>query len=181
MRYALITLIMVCNSISAWAQKHHVYADIGIPFPGFSATYNYKFAKHWGAGAGVQGYPFYPTGINIRKFVPAVYGDVRLYIRPEHRNQFFTFLDLGMDVYKLKDRYYRDSVLVYDVPANGFYSGLGFGYFNRITERGSGVYTSLKMVLNWYTVDGYSIVAPEQDTRLLTLGGTFAVSIGFKF
>lgn len=216
MKYAIIVLLIIFNSfcssaqkkvvraeskekkekVTAYhepipAQKHHLFADVGYT-PGFSVTYNYKIAKHLGAGIGVQGYKFYRAYEDFRQFTPGVFGDIRLYIRPEKNNQFILFLDLGIDIYKqdkryfhfynLNNRYQRDSTVIYNIPHNnGFYTGLGFGYFRRMTKSGGGPYVSLKAVSNWFTLRGYSIVSEDNDIVLSSAGGAMALSLGFKF
>jgi hypothetical protein len=58
-------------------------------------------------------------------------------------NQFFSFLDLGMNFYDPTGKYNTPgtSVVVYSPKNNGFYSGIGAGYFRRMTNRGGGPYT----------------------------------------
>lgn len=146
-------------------------------------THNYIFARHWGVGAGFQGYTHAPLQVDYTQFIPAVYADVRLYIRPEKANQFFSFLDLGIDFYKPGLRYHsRNTNIVYNVPHNnGVYSGLGFGYFHKLTRNGSGLYTSLKMVMNWSKISGYNNQTHRQEVSLLTGNGTVILSLGFRF
>ena len=185
MKYTLIALLIVLSPICTLAQKHNLLADVATPlggaFPGFSVTYNYNPAKWFSVGAGLQGYRFYPTSVNARKFVPAAYADIRFNIRAEKRNSFFSFMELGIDLYTLDENYYRNSTSISHVGNNGFYSGLGFGYLHHATKRGGGPYASLKMILNWYTLNDYSVVSEEQDIELLSAHGTLALSVGFKF
>jgi hypothetical protein len=164
------------------ASKHNLFVDLGVPFPLFSATYNYKMVKWLGVGGGAQGYKIYRPGTNSKRTTLALFADIRFNMRPEKNNQFFSFLDLGINLYKQDPKYFRDSTTVYNIPHNnGFYSGLGFGYFRRMTERGGGPYASLKLMGNWYTIYGYNIVSEDQNTGLSSMNGAFAFSLGFKF
>lgn len=182
MKCFFIAVLMVFFSVGASAQKHNLFADAGVSFSRFrlgsSATYNYKFNNWLGVGAGYQGYSFSPTITNSRSFIPAVYGDLRFYIRSRKENQFFSFLDLGINLYKRTDKYYIDRGTIYHVAHdNGFCTGVGFGYFRRVTKSGWGPYTSIKMISNSYKADAY-------DTRgkYISIWGTFtsAFSVGFK-
>ncbi|MBZ0097919.1 MAG: hypothetical protein K8F30_02490, partial [Taibaiella sp.] len=130
----------------------------------------------------LQGYRVPRTRAHIRQFTPAIYGDIRLNIRPEKNNQLFSFLDLGINLYQQDKIDERDSTRVADISHNnGFYSGIGMGYFRRMTKRGGGPYASLKMMFNWYTITAYSIVAENYDMRWWSGSGSFAFSLGFKF
>jgi hypothetical protein len=187
MKCFLIALLVVSGSISASAQKHTLYADAGVSFssgakPGFSLTYNYKFAKHFGVGIGVQGYDFAPTTLEFHQFIPAVFVDLRLLIRPVKENQFFSFLDLGIDFYDPSGKYNTSGnpVIAYTPQKNGFYSGLGAGYFRRMTKRGCGPYASLKTILNWNTMKGYDYSKGKNITTS-SADGTFVFSLGFRF
>ena len=180
MKYALIALLVMFNPITASAQKNNLFADVGIA-PGLSVTYNYKFAKHIGLGIGLQGYNFIPTITNRNEFVPAVFADVRLNSRQRKKHFFFYFLDLGIDFYKSNDNYPRTSNIYDNVPKNnGFYTGLGSGYFRRMTKRGGGLYASLKIIGNIFNDHEYNIVAQNYRTSTMFYG-TGVISIGFKF
>jgi hypothetical protein len=185
MKYALIVLLVVSTSGTTLAQKHNLFADVGTAFnglsPGFSVTYSYKLFKRFGAGVGVQGYTMSPTFTNIREFTPSVFADIRFYFRPEKKNQFFSLVDLGINFYEHNKNYYRKGNILYNTHGdNGFYAGLGFGYLRAITKRGSGPYTSLKILINGYKVDAYDLVSQEQRGSAF-IGGNIAFSLGFKF
>lgn len=181
MKQTLVVSFILFYSIVSSAQKHNIWADIGY-VPGASVTYNYKFAKRFAAGAGLQGYTYYRTDVDGRKFTPALFADLRLNLAPGRKNQFFSLLDLGMNIYKQDKTYFRDTTSVYNIPHNnGFYSGLGIGYFRRITKRNSGIYASFKLMLNWHTLTRYSIISEEEDIELLSANGAAVFSIGFKF
>lgn len=183
----LLIAVFFLTSFTLSAQKHHAYADFGLVFngpnPGVSATYNYKLAKHLGAGIGIQGYGFSPTEIDAQRFIPAVYADVRLNIRPGKKNQFASFLDIGMNFFQSNQQYYRTSP--YDVfrnkHNNGMYLGLGIAYLRRISPRGSGPYLSLKMISNSYTTNRYDPITLQQMAVWYNLSANFAASLGFRF
>ncbi len=184
-RYILVALLVLFHCTDASAQKHVLYADVGVSLsrfsPGLSATYNYKFARFMGIGIGVQGYPFYPTMTSPHQFVPAIFGDLRFTIRPRKMGQLFAFLDIGIDFYKHSDNYSRDGNIAYTVDKdNGTYTGLGCGYFRRLTKRGGGPYGSLKIISNGYKANAYNVVSHEQRTESWSRGSA-AVSVGFRF
>lgn len=181
MRYLFFGVLMICIPICTMAQKHYAYADVGYT-PGFSVTYNYSLAKRLGAGAGFQAYNMFRTDASTRKFTPTIYGDIRLNIRPEKNNQFFTFMDLGINIYKQDKSYTRDSTMIAHYPHNnGFNLGIGIGYLRRMTKRGGGLYISLKAMANIHTLYGYSIIAEEENIGLLAADIPLAISFGFKF
>lgn len=181
MKYVFIALIVLLNPIGASAQKHSVFADVGYT-PGFSVTYNYKLAKRLGAGVGLQGYRMHQTWEDTRNFTPALYGNIRLNMRPEKNNQFFLLLDLGMNLYKQDKTYYRDSISVFNIPRNnGIYSGLSFGYLRRMTKNGGGPYVSLKPIANWHTIRRYYLTTEERDGPWLAVSAVLVISLGFKF
>jgi hypothetical protein len=185
MKYLLIALLVLINPLATSAQKQYTYTDAALSLayldPGFSSTYNYNIVKHLGIGAGMQAYVFHPATTNPRTFTPAIFADVRFRIRPEHISQYFMLVDLGMDFYKHNDDYTRDGNYVYTVPKdNGVYFGLGIGYFLRLTYRGWGAYTTLKLINNIYTKDQLSIATGDQRS-LTSAGGTFVMSLGFRF
>lgn len=181
MKNSFLTLYICLLAVQALAQKHSLYADIGT-MPGFSATYNYRVAKWLGVGAGLQGNKIYRTDSDTKDFTPSLYANIRLNAWCQKKNQFFTALDLGMNIFKQDKSFERDSTSVYHFSHNnGFYTGLGLGYFRRMTNRGGGPYLSLKLITNWYTLWGYSIVAENQDIGLMALSGTLGLTLGFKF
>lgn len=185
MRYTLVALLMMCLSIGTSAQKHDVYADVGICGVrinlGVSATYNYKVLRWLGLGAGAHVYDFFPTVTHEHRYIPAVYGDIRFNIRPEKKNQFFAFLDIGVDFYKKSDFYIRSGDYIYYVPLrNGNYTGLGIGYARTVTQRGGGIYTTLKIIDNGYSANTYNIVTGEKSTGNFDRG-TIVLSFGFRF
>ena len=183
MKHTLLTLFILFSTVFAQAQerKHRVYADVGYPL-GLSVTYNYRLAKHWGAGAGFQGYRVYKIFEQERTILPGVYGDIRFNFRPEKRGQFMLFLDMGINLYRQDKSYYRDSVSVYNIPRNnGLYTGLGMGYLRRINERGNALYFSIKPILNWVTVQRYFITEDERSGVWVGAKVNVALSIGFLF
>lgn len=186
--YTQILAAVCCIvSLTATAQKHSAYADLGIvlngPHPGASATYNYKLAKRLGVGIGAQGYVFSPTDVNRAQFIPGVFADVRLNLRPAKNNQFFTLLDVGMNFYKADMRYYRRNA--YDVFSNrhnnGMLLGLGVGYLRRLAARGTGVYASLKMMSNNYTTNRYDPVTLQQMAVWYNSDFVFIASVGIRY
>lgn len=181
MRYILIVLLILLQPTLSQAQQHSLYADVGIPF-GFSATYNYKLAKNLGAGGGVQAQSFYTPFANNARLIPAIFADLHLTAWATKKNRLLSFVNLGMNIHKQDQSYQRDSTTVYNIPHNnGFYTGLGLGYFRRMTKRGGGAYIALKMVLNWHNLKEYSIVADSRDRSILVASGTPVLAIGFKF
>lgn len=181
MKYLFFAILMVLNPVWTKAQKHHVYADVGYT-PGFSVTYNYNLAKRFGAGAGFQAYNINRTDASARKFTPTLYGDIRLNIRPEKNNQFFSFLDLGINIYKQDRSYSRDSTMIAHYSHNnGFNLGIGAGYLRRMTKRGGGLFVSLKATSNFHMLYGYSIIAEEENIGLLAADIAIVISLGFKF
>lgn len=185
MKYTLIALLAIFSTIVASAQKHQLFADIGTSFdgpsPGGSLTYNYRLLDRFGLGGGVQGYSFTPSVLNKDQFTPAVYGDIRLNSLLRKKHFFFYFLDLGINFYTHSDEYRRSNNTIYHIPNNnGFYTGLGIGYFRRITKRGWGPYTSLKIISNSYKASKFDLVS-RQQYNAVWLDATFALSVGFKF
>lgn len=181
MKYSFIALLL-CLSVSSFAQKHRVFADVGWS-PGFSVTYNYTPIKHLGVGVGVQAYEYSPTLINTSMFVPAVYADLHLNIRPQKNNQLFLHWDIGMNFYKQKGQYRGgDPRIVYNTPKdNGVCTGGGFGYMRRMTKRGGGPYASLKLVMNLTKVEGYNVATRQTQIKQLNGDGPLVLSLGFKF
>lgn len=183
----VIAAIFLISSFAASAQKHTGYADLGMvlngPYAGASATYNYKLTKRIGAGIGAQGCIFAPSDINKAQFVPAVFADVRLNMRPAKNNQFFALMDVGMNFYKADMRYYRRNA--YDVFSNrhnnGVLFGLGVGYLRRLLPRGTGVYASLKMMTNNYTTNRYDPVTLQQMSVWYNSDFIFVASIGVRY
>lgn len=179
MRYLLIVLLL--HPVWMSAQQHSLYADLGIPF-GLSATYNYRLTKNIGAGGGLQAQSFYTPFANNARVIPAVFADLHVTAWATKKNSFLTFFSLGMNIHKQDQGYRRDAYSVYNIPHNnGVYTGLGLGYFRRITKRRGGAYIALKLVLNWYNMKEYSIVADDRDRSLIAASGTPLLAIGFKF
>jgi len=185
MKYILLVLVLF-SSASVFGQQHNFYADAGLVFSGqggpvFSATYNYRPVKHIGLGLGVQGCKFRPTYTTDIVFMPTVFGEFRVNIRPEKKNQFFTFIDFGMNFYKHSDLLYSNSEGIYEYKGdNGFYFGLGLGYFRPITERGWGPYASIRIISNAFYGNAYYVSRPNDHTSGY-LWGDLAFSVGFKF
>ncbi len=183
----IIAAVCCITSLTATAQKHTAYADLGIvlngPHPGASATYNYKLAKRLGVGIGAQGYVFSPNDINNAKFIPGVFADVHLNMRPAKNNQFFTLLDVGMNFYKADMRYYRTNA--YDVFSNkhnnGMLLGLGVGYLRRLAPRGTGIYASLKMMSNNYTTNRYDPATLQKMAVWYNSAFIFVASVGIRY
>lgn len=168
-------------------KKHHLLADIATPvanaFPGFSVTYSYDMFPYVNAGAGIQLYKVTPTAIQVETFVPAVYADIQFKIRPKKRNQFFAFLDMGINIYQLNNsyRYYRSSSYYVVIPHdNGFYLGTGFGYLRQMIRNGGGPYVSLKFLSNANKISGYDY-AKQREIGILDINIELAISLGFKF
>jgi hypothetical protein len=182
MKHILIAIFVFCSPGTLTAQTHNLHADVGISFngAGCSVTYNYKLSKNFGVGLGGQFYRF-PTPSGIVKGAPAAFADMRIYIRPEKSNQFFTFADLGMHIYDQADkRFSSDSSSYYDYHNNGFYMGFGFGYLRRVTKRGGGPYASFKIMTNIGKIGGYDYPR-QREIGLLDVNATLALSIGFRF
>jgi hypothetical protein len=177
----VVAFVLCCYNVSA--QKHNVFADVSTPlagsFPGGSLTYNYKLSPRFGGGIGVQGNE--NRGIseaNFPMFVPAVFADIRFYFRPEKKNRFFSFVDIGMTFLKDTTAFYSNAV--YDIGKNGFYLGTGFGYFRPVTKRGWGPYATLKLLGNHLTTRTYYFQPQREDVRL-GIDGSIDIAIGFKF
>jgi hypothetical protein len=179
MKNVIILFLVAFNPVFVLAQKQNLFADVGTS-SGFSVTYVRKLTKRIGVGAGLQGYDFRPTITNKKELVPALYVDVRLNSVMRKKHFFFYFLDLGLDLYKANDDNTYRALFDYVPRNNGLYSGLGIGYFRSVTKRGWGPYASLKLLTNWYNDNAYDIVANRQHD-LLSLDGTIALSVGFKF
>ncbi len=186
--YAQILAAVCCiASLTASAQKHTGYADLGIvlnsPHAGASVTYNYKPAKRIGVGIGAQGYLFDPTKTNNVRFVPAVYADARLSIRPAKSNQFFALMDIGMHFYKADISYYRSkgNNVFSNRHNNGVLFGLGVGYLRRLAPRGTGVYASLKLMTNNYTVNRHDPATLQQVSVWLNSDFNFVASVGIRY
>lgn len=185
MKKALLVLSLIGSAAVANAQKHHLYADAGISLsqfmPGASVTYNYNFIPYIGIGAGMQGYGFFPTRTNGHTFVPAVYGDVRFNISPKKKSQFFVLLDVGMNFYNYAPKTYSENDWVYFVDKNnGVYSSFGFGYFNRFTKRGGGIYGTIKTVTNHYQLKALNMTTGEAQEDGASRG-TLAIACGFRW
>lgn len=181
MRYLMIASLMLIYPIRATAQQHSVYTELGIPL-GLSATYNYSLTKNLGAGVGVQAQSFYLPFSNNARLIPGIFADLHLTAWATKKNRFISYLNLGMNLHRQDKSYQRDSTSVYNIPHNnGFYTGLGLGYFRRVTKRGGGAYIALKLVLNWHNFKEYSIVADSKDRSLIIASGTPVLAIGFKF
>ncbi len=180
MRYALFTLLIFAYAITATGQ-YHLLGDIGYT-PGVSITYNYELTKHLAAGIGLQSYMYPPTGDKSKKFTTGLYADLRINIRTTKKNQFFTFFNFGVNLYKQDKSYDRDSTHISHYPHNnGFCFNMGLGYFRKMTKRGGGPYLALKMVSNWYTIRGYSIISKEDEIGLLSVDARPVIALGFKF
>jgi len=178
--YWFIALLVVFNPIFASGQRSNLYADIGTA-PGLSLTYNYKVLKHLGLGIGAQGYYFTPTISNNREFVPAVFGDLHLNFLMRKKHFFYYFLDLGINFYKANDDHSNYNALFdYVTQDNGFYEGVGLGYFRCVTKRGGGWYMSLKSILNLYKLNEYDFAAQQYSVGE-HVRGTVAICAGFKF
>lgn len=181
MKHLLIILLSVFIIHTSYAQKHTIYADVGY-VPGISATYNYNLTKHFSGGIGLQGYKFAPSQNLESIFMPSIYADMRIKIRPSKKNQFFSFFDFGINFYQQDKSYRRDSTTISHYPHNnGFSFAMGLGYFRRMTKRGGGPYLSLKLLSNWYTIRGYSVVSEREEIGLLNINARPVVAIGFKF
>lgn len=183
MKYAtvLVVLSFLFISFKTLAQRNNLYADAGFN-PGFSITYNYKLAKHFSVGGGIQGYNFHPTPSNSNQFVPAIFGDIRFNLRPAKKNQFFPFIDLGIDIYQQHVKYRSTDSIIYNQPHNnGFYTGYGIGYLRRMTKRGGGPYASIKLIFNWSEINGYNTVSKKHEVGVLDGDGAFIFSLGFRF
>lgn len=180
MSRTLIILFVLLYPIAAFAQQHSIYADLGYT-PGFSVTYNYKLAKRLGAGAGVHVYRIHRTWQDGVDFTPALYGNIRLNIRPEKKGQLFLMLDVGMNFYKQDKSYHRESTYLFNIPNNnGIYTGLALGYMRRMTKRGGGPYVSLKPMVNWFSMRRYYI-DEDRESAWIGGGGNVALNFGFKF
>lgn len=160
---------------------HHVFADLGYT-PSVSLTYNYKTAKHWGVGIGAQGCYSHPTGAINSQVAKALYGEIRLYIRPEKNNQFFSFFDVGMDFYKGKNWFYwqEGSRIGYALKNHGVYTGLGLGYL-RLMKNSRGPFAAFKMIANWFSAYDYSTVNKQEHSRGVQGWGTLVIALGYKF
>jgi hypothetical protein len=147
---------------------------------GIAVTGDYQFTKRFNLGGGFQVCRFRPTITNKNEFIPSLYGDLRLNSVMRKKHFFFYFMDLGMNFYTANDNHSSYNALFDHVPKNdGFYTGLGVGYFRRITKHG-GPYVSLKLMNNIYKDLEYDYVANKQHTALID-DGNAALCIGFKF
>ena len=184
MKYALVALSILFTPMLTSAQKDNFFGDAGMSlarlYPGASITYNYNISRWFGVGAGAQAYDFHATMSNFQ-FVPAAFWDVRFNIRTRKKNQYFVFLDVGANIYKHNNDYWRDGDSYYSVRRdNGSYTGLGFGYFRPQAKPGRGRYVSLKMISNSYEANAYNTVSRERSVEGLG-DQTFVISFGVKF
>lgn len=172
---------MLLSPVFASAQQQHqLFADVGLP-GGLSITYEYRLTKHFGVGAGLQGYNFSPTMTNVNQFTPALYGDFRLNSIMRKKHFFFYFLDLGINFYKHENTNYYSSNYIYNVTMdNGFYTGLGLGYFHVMTKKGGGLYASLKLISNFFKANQFDLTTQKHNVSGMGYG-TVALSVGFKF
>lgn len=176
-----LTLLFILSLQPVFAQKHSIYADAGYR-PSISATYNYKLTQHLGVGIGIQAYSFTPTPNLSSIFMPSIFANLRVKMLTTKKNQLFTFLDFGINFYKQDKSYRRDSTTISHYPHNnGFNWGIGLGYFRLMTKRGGGPYLSLKLISNWYTLRGYSIVSERDEIGLLNIEARPIIALGFKF
>jgi hypothetical protein len=183
MKHILLALSLLCAFTKAFAQKNHLFTDIGTP-PGLSASYNYKLTRHFGAGIGLQVNNTFPTIISGRQFSPAAFVDLRVYLRPKKVSQFFAFLNPGIDFYHQKNHYkFADDNNSLDyIPGDaGFFLSLGLGYFRPITKHGAGPYVSLKMISNWYGAKRYILRPSTGFEKMPLIDGNAVFSLGFKF
>lgn len=189
MKYILIALIAVWCPVVASAQEedgpHFRYADVGISgakfYPGFSFTYNYRPVKFLGIGIGTQVHAFFPTITSPHQYIPAVFGDLRITIRPRKISQYFIFVDYGIALYKhSKNTHYQDDVVYYVPDDNGTYGSFGIGYFLRLTHRGGGAYVTLNTMFNYYKMTAYNVILQEETTEKAGRGTT-VLSFGFRF
>ncbi|MBA3829534.1 MAG: hypothetical protein H0X33_11405 [Taibaiella sp.] len=184
MKRSLIVVIMMFYSCLASAQGSYIYGDAGISLarfkPGASVTFNYNVLRFLGFGIGFQAYDFHATMTNFQ-YVPAVYGELRLNIRPRKDNQFFAFMDIGANLYTHNDDLWQDRNFVYKVHSNnGTYGGLGIGYFRRLPKRSWGPYGSLKLISNSYKADSRDLTTSKQGTAGWG-DATLVISAGFRF
>lgn len=202
MKHITLTIFALFIASSIWAQaktkeqkqqdtqieykKHHLYADAGLSLsqlhPGASATYNYRPLKFLGLGAGAQVHAFFPTLTNSCQYLPAIFGDLRFTIRPLKKNQFFAFLNVGVDFYQHNNYIDQYEDVIYRVTNdNGVYSSIGLGYFRvKNTKRGSGIYFTVKTMSNSYGMEAFNISTKELYATSSSRG-TLAVSFGYKF
>ena len=191
MKYIIITILVIFCPLAIFAQQdtgrkmlawtHHLYADVGTN-SAFSLTYNYNAGRHWGWGGGVQGSSWNPRYTEDNRYMPGIFGDMHFCIRTKRNNQFFSFLDAGIDLYKREKRYYRDSVVLYDLSyTDGFYSAIGFGYLRRMTKRGGGVYVSVRFTFDFCRARVYSFISDDKNTTAVLGDATGVLSIGYKF
>ncbi len=178
MKDILVGMLLVISPLLAQAQNNVIFEDIGTTGDGFgaSATYNTKLFKHFGVGAGVQGYKTVTSTynlVNTYQFVPAIYADLRGYLQVR-KSLFFGMVDLGVDIYKVKN-----GANPADDHSNGFYTGLGVGYCCGITRRGSGPYMTIKLISDTYSTTYHTVT--KGDGHSTNANGTSAISIGYKF
>lgn len=166
------------SALAIQAQVHNVFTDVSIPgiSPfGISETYNYKARKHYGIGAGLQVVKRHPI-THKAKFIPSLFVDMRFYLRPERKHQFFAMIDLGASIFKSGEEYDRTVWKSYDYSGGSLFAGWGFEYLYTVTKNGSGPYAALKLLSNighgsyYYTIGG-----------LFTFDAVPALCVGYKF
>lgn len=185
MKLPLIVLSALLFSVTASAQKHACYADIGISGaqfdPGFSLTYNYMPAKFFGFGIGTQGNAYFPTMVDDKRFVKDIYADVRLTAFAAKKNRVLTFFNLGLAMYNQPKGYgLHDNMLFTTNSTTGTYIGLGLGYFRAVTKKGWGPYLTVKMIGCASQADSYNLITGERKSGGYARG-TLILSLGFKF
>lgn len=178
-----IVAILMIGSISATAQRHHLFADVGLALDGdhggLSLTYNYKLKKRLGIGGGFQGYNYTATDAAQERFVSTIFEDTRLYF-PKKKHISSLFLDLGINLYNAPDPYIANHKIIETPHKNGFYTGLGYAYLRSITKRGNGPYASLKIISNTYKSSWHELASTVRHDGIISVG-TLAISIGYKF
>lgn len=180
---AFAVLLTAFTAQGALVQKNNVYEDIGISWsrlhPGMSLTYNYNVARWVGIGAGLHVYDFHAIAPSFQ-MVPALYGEMRFTIRPRTANQFFAFLDLGINLYAREDDSWMEGNIKYTVANdNGTYGGFGIGYAWGRDGSDFRYYVSLKTISNSYHANGYNLATGEQTT--VGMGdNTLVTSFGLK-
>lgn len=184
MRYIFIAFLLL-STVTAKAQADHIYIDASLPIQnmyGGSFTVNHVFVKHFGIGIGAQAYNFKPTPSNEQKLTPAVFADIRLAFDIGKNGQVFPFVDLGVNFYQHTDGFYGKPGGYYKVVNNnGVYTGFGLGYFHRVAKHGSGLYASLKLEFNSYSVDNYFAYYGSTGKNDIVSDGHFVGSVGYRF
>jgi hypothetical protein len=172
MKTLFVLLFSLCSVTTLFAQKgRDIYTDVSLPL-GLSATYDFRVARHFEVGGGIQAFN------NRRKYkniTSSIFLDLRPYWQKK-KNLFFILADFGITTYLGE----TPDPAKYEVAPFGAYSALGFGYCRTITKRGMGPYISFALRGASYQ-EHYSVASSPAAADYTVIDATGLLSVGFKF